>query len=264
MILRSLVPYALALLLTVMPTMGGQVKAEEPAGTEPVIAVAASLRTAVEDVIAAYAKDGKGTIKASFGATGNFVRQIETGAPFELFLAADEKSVDKLEKGGFTSGAGEVLVVGKLALATPKTSGINVEAGMAGLDEALKAGKVNRIAIANPELAPYGKAAEAALSKANLLEAAKPKFVLGENVGQAAQYVASGSVEVAFIPVSLAVSEEIKANVNYAVLPAELHDPIKQKAAVLKNAGEAAKNFYAYLKSPAAKEIFETYGFAVP
>lgn len=235
--------------------------AENKPGT---IAVAASLRTAIEALIAKFNEGGGGKITASFGATGNLVRQVETGAPFELFLAADEKSVDKLAAGGFTEGAGEVLVIGRLVVAAPTASPVAVDPELAGLKKALEAGQVTRIAIANPELAPYGRAAEEALGKAKLLDAAKPKFVLGESVAQATQYAATGSVEAAFIPQSLAVSPEIAPKLKVALIPAEAHKPIRQKAAILKNAGPVARAFYAFLKTPAASATFERYGFSVP
>ena len=180
----------------------------------PTIAVAASLRTAIEDIIGQFAATGGGKITASYGATGNLVRQVETGAPFELFLAADEKSVDRLAAAGLTDGAGNILVEGRLAIVAPVASPVEVDPELAGLRKAFDGGKVTRLAIANPELAPYGRAAEEALSKAGLLETAKPKFVLGESVAQTAQYAATGSVEAALIPQSLALSAEIAPKIK--------------------------------------------------
>jgi len=166
----------------------------------PNVAVAANLNFAMPEIAAAFKQRTGREVKLAFGASGNFSRQIREDAPFELFLSADEANVRFLVDAGRTEGEGVVYAVGRLALFAPAASPVQVDSELAGLATALKAGAVRRIAIANPELAPYGKAAREALQKKGLWDALTGRIVLGENVNQTAQFALTGVVEAAFMP----------------------------------------------------------------
>lgn len=247
----------------------------QDAGTKPapapaaaqesgVVAAAASLRVALDEVAALFEKKTGNKIKISYGATGNLVRQIEEGAPFELFLAADEASVARLEKNGKTQGATSALVDGRLAIAVPKDGAVKVDADLAGLKKAIEDGTVKHISIANPELAPYGKAAREALQKAGLWDKAQPLLVQGENIGQAAQYVTTGAAEVGLVAQSLLFAPDTAAKVTQIAVNPTLYAPIRQAMALLKNAAAPTKAFHDFLKTPEASAVFEKNGFNIP
>ena len=153
----------------------------------PSVAAAASLRYALDEIAKRYEKETGKSVKITYGATGNLVHQIENGAPFQALFAADDESVKKLAKAGKTEGEPVVFARGELSLIAPKGSPVTVDADLKGLKEALTAGKVKHVAIANPETAPYGRAARESLQKAGLWDQVQPLLVIGENVGQAAQ-----------------------------------------------------------------------------
>jgi molybdate transport system substrate-binding protein len=238
----------------------GRVHAEEG----PVIAAAASLRGAVDEIAELFAKKTGSKVRLSYGATGNLVRQIEEGAPFELFLAADQASVAKLVAGGKTDGEGSLLVRGRLVIAAPKGSPVSVDGNLEGLKAALKAGTVRHISIANPELAPYGRAAREALQHAGLWTDAEKLLVLGENVGQAAQFITTGAAEAGLVAQSVTVAPEFAAAATTAVVPEGWFKPIEQGMVLLKGAGDVARAFHAYLKEAEARAVFEKNGFTVP
>jgi molybdate transport system substrate-binding protein len=135
---------------------------------------------------------------------------------------------------------------------------------MADLKAALSDGRVQRFAIANPEHAPYGRAAEQALTKLGLWDSVRPRLVLGENVSQAAQFAAGGSAQGGIFAYSLALSPTVSRMGNYALLPAELHQPLRQRMVLVKGAGETSRAFYAYLREPAARAILKRHGFLLP
>lgn len=234
------------------------------AAAESPVAAAASLRVALDEIAQLFEKSSGSKIKISYGATGNLVRQIEEGAPFELFLAADEASVARLEKNGKTDGAGSALVDGRLAIVVPKGSPVAVDASLEGLKAALADGKVKHVSIANPELAPYGKAAREALQKAGVWDQVQPLLVQGENIGQAAQYVTSGAAEVGLVAQSLLFAPDVAAKVDQAPVDKSFYLPIRQAMAVLKNASANTKAFHQFLKSKEAAAVFEKNGFSIP
>jgi molybdate transport system substrate-binding protein len=238
-------------------------KAETAQANAPV-AAAASLRVALDEIAKQFETKTGSKIAISYGATGNLVRQIEEGAPFELFLAADEASVARLEKNGKTEGATSALVDGRLAIVAPVGSAVKVDADLAGLKQALADGTVKHISIANPELAPYGKAARDALQKAGLWDQVQPLLVQGENIGQAAQYVTTGAAEVGLVAQSLLFAPDVASKITQAPVNPSLYAPIRQGMALLKNASTPTKDFHAFLKSPEASAVFEKNGFSIP
>lgn len=230
----------------------------------PIIAAAASLRAALDEVATAFKAASGKDVRIVYGATGNLVQQIENGAPFQLLLAADQKSVAKLADGGRTEGKGVTFATGQISLVAPKGSAVVVAEGLDGLKKALAEGKVRKFAIANPELAPYGRAAEEALAKAGLMDDIKPKLVLGNNVGEAAQFVASGAADAGIIAYSLAVAPDLAPKLDGAILPAATHAPIRHDLAVIKGAGGVAKDFAKFVAGPEARVIVFRGGFGAP
>lgn len=262
--------YALTLLAWPLPAALAQDAGAKPeakpaaAATDSPVAAAASLRVALDEIAALFEKKNGSKIKISYGATGNLVRQIEEGAPFELFLAADEASVARLEKNGKTDGAPAALVDGLLAVVAPAGGAVKVDGDLAGLKQALADGTVKHVSIANPELAPYGKAARDALQKAGLWDQVQPLLVQGENIGQAAQYVTTGAAEVGLVAQSLLFAPDVASKVTQAPVNASLYNPIRQGFALLKNASASTKAFHAFLTTPAASAVFEKNGFKIP
>jgi molybdate transport system substrate-binding protein len=230
----------------------------------PVVAAAASLRVALDEIAKAFTAETGTAVTLTYGATGNLVRQVEEGAPFQVFLAADEASVARLQKAGKTEGDSAVLVEGRLAIAAPKGSAVAVDGTLDGLKQALAAGKVRHVAIANPELAPYGRAAQEALTKAGLWEQVEPLLVQGESVGQAVQFVTTGAADAGLVAQSLLLAPDIASKVTQAAVDAGAYAPIRQGMTLLKGAGGDAQAFYAYLKSAKAAAVFERTGFNVP
>ncbi len=230
----------------------------------PTVAAAADLKFALEEIAAKFRADTKQDIKLSFGSSGNFTAQLMQGAPFEIFLSADEGFVFRLADAGKTIDRGTLYAEGRIVLFAPKGSPLKPDANLNDLRAALKDGRIQRFAIANPEHAPYGRAAEQALKGQGLWDAVQSKLVFGENVMQAAQFATSGSTQGGIFAYSLAVSPEVSSLGSYAVIPADWHAPLRQRMVLMKTAGKVAKAFYAYVQAPAARIIFRKYGFILP
>ncbi len=230
----------------------------------PVVAAAADLKFAVTEISEAFKAETGKEVKLSFGSTGNFATQIREGAPFQVFMAADEKYVLDLAKDGLTRDEGTLYAQGRIVMITPHGSTLKADGSLESLKAALAAGAITHFAIANPDHAPYGVRAREALQHAGLWEAVQPKLVLGENVSQAAQFATSGDAQGGIIAYSLALSKEVSALGEYELIPAGWHDPLNQRMVLLKSAGPLAEEFYAYINAPAARAIMEKYGFVLP
>ena len=233
-------------------------------GDAPIIAGAADLQFALEEIAAAFEVETGLPVKLSFGSSGNFARQIRQGAPFQMYLSADEDYVLDLARGGFTRDEGRLYAVGRIVLVVPHGSPLRADGSLGDLRAALADGRVTRFAIANPEHAPYGKRAEEALRHAGLWDAVRPKLVLGENVSQAAQFATSANAQGGIIAYSLALAPRVSALGAYELIPAERHSPLRQRMVLLRNAGPTAERFYDYVRQPAARTIFRRYGFVLP
>ena len=157
------------------------------------MAAASSLNSALKDVIQRYTRSGGEHVDVVFGASATLARQIQDGAPFDLFLAADEEFPSRLSSAGLTKDAGVVYAVGRLVIFAPKGSPLEVDGQLEGLGRLLMAGGVRRFAIANPDLAPYGRAAEAVLRTRGLWDRLRPSLVLGGTIAQAAQFATTGN-----------------------------------------------------------------------
>lgn len=234
------------------------------AAQEPVIAAASDLQFALEEVAQTFAKETGEQVKLSFGSSGNFARQIRQGAPFQMFLSADENYVFDLAKDGFVQDRGELYALGRIVIIVPHGSRLKADGSFDDLKAALTDGRVSKFAIANPEHAPYGKRAEEALRHRGLWDGVKDKLVLGENISQTAQFAASGSTQGGIIAYSLALSPKVTALGSYALIPSEWHAPLRQRMVLTKSAGPVAKRFYAFVQTPPARKIFIKYGFVLP
>lgn len=259
--LRTLSASAAALLLSFFTLTVGTAHAQQD---EPVVAAAADLQFALVEVADAFKKETGKSVKLTFGSSGNFARQIRQGAPFQVFFSANEDFVKDLAKDGFMRDAGELYAIGRIVLIVPKGSPLKADGKLVDLKAALADGRVKKFAIANPEHAPYGARAEEALKTAGIWDAIKPRLVLGENVSQTAQFATSADTQGGIIAYSLALSPKVSALGSYALIPAEMHEPLRQGMGLTKNAGPTAVAFYAFAKSPTARKIFRQFGFVLP
>ena len=248
----------LALLAFILPQ--GVARAAEV----PVIAAAADLNFALTEVAAQFTKDTGKSVKLTFGSSGNFTTQIQQGAPFEMFLSADESYVQMLAQAGRTEGQGDLYAIGRLAVFAPAGSPVKADAGLKDVRKALTDGRLKALAMANPEHAPYGRAAQEVLIHQKLWAAAQPRLVLGDNASQATQFAVSGSAQAGLIPYALALAPAVSSKGAYALVPAEWHRPLRQRMVLIKGADATARSFYAYLKTPKAKAVLSRYGFTLP
>ena len=230
----------------------------------PVIAAASDLQFAVTEIASAFQAETGMQVRLSLGSTGNFARQIREGGPFEIFMAADETFIADLHADGFTRDEGDLYAVGRIVMMVPHGSALTPDGGLDDLGEMLAAGQISRFAIANPDHAPYGMRAREALIAKGIWDDLQPFLVQGENISQAAQFALSGNAEGGIIAYSLALAPQVAARGSYALIPEELHQPLNQRMALLQGAGAVAEAFYGYLQEPAARAIFERYGFVLP
>lgn len=228
------------------------------------IAAASDLQFALEELRTQFQQDSGKLIQVVYGSSGNFYRQIREGAPFQMFLSADESYVQQLTEAGLTDGAGVLYALGRLVIITPHGSSLHADTQLQDLRAALAADRIVRFAIANPEHAPYGERAAEALRHAGLWEALQGKLVLGENVSQAAQFATSGNAQGGIIAYSLALSPNVSALGEYALIPQEWHQALRQRMVLIKTANADVREFYAYLQSAPAREIMQRYGFELP
>lgn len=231
---------------------------------EPVIAAASDLKFALEEVARDFQKDTGQGVKLIFGSSGTFATQIRNGAPFQLYLSADEDYVLELNAEGLTRDQGTLYAIGRIALIAPPSSALPVDNELKGLADHLRTGQIKRFAIANPEHAPYGRRAEEALRHAGLWGAIESKLIFGENVSQAAQFAISGSADGGIIALSLATSPQMAQLGRYSVIPAEWHAPLRQRMVLLKNADATAEAFYRYMQEPPVRVVMRRYGFVLP
>ena len=227
------------------------------------VAAAADLQFALTDLATQYEKQSGTKVSISFGSSGNFFAQLENGAPFDVFFSADSAYPRKLEAAGLTEpGTLAIYARGRIAVWTSPGSSFDFEKN--GLSTLLDP-KIQKVAIANPEHAPYGRAAVAALKQAGLYDQLKSKLVIGENISQAAQFVQSGSAQAGIVALSLTVSPAMKDG-HRSLVPENLYPPLDQSVVVLKSSANkaAAKAFLEFLRTPEAQSTFSRYGFTLP
>ena len=230
----------------------------------PVIAAASDLKFALDEIAGAFQRQTGRKVRVAYGSSGNFFSQIAQDAPFELFMSADEEYVFRLARQGRVADDGMPYAIGRIVLFVPAGSPVKADAQFADLRRALADGRLRKFAIANPEHAPYGRAAKQALQEKGLWEAIEPRLVLGENVSQTAQFAVSGSAQGGIFALSLARAPAFGNAGSYVLVPQELHQPLKQRMVLTRKAGDIAREFYAYMQQPAARTVFRKYGFALP
>jgi molybdate transport system substrate-binding protein len=226
---------------------------------EALVAVAANFAGAVEAVGAEFTKETGHRLKITTGSTGKLYAQIGEGAPFTILLSADAKTPEKLEQEGkAVTGTRFTFALGKLSLWSP-------DAGRIGSDPkaALTAASTHHVAIANPDLAPYGVAAREALIAMGLWETIQPKIVMGQNIGQAFSLVDTGAAEMGFVATSALEVPGMEPKGSRYDVPQEMFKPIRQDAVLLKagEANPAARAFMDYLKGDKAKSIARSFGY---
>lgn len=244
---------------------GGPTASPLPSPSSLRIAAAADLRFALDEIVAAWARaHPEAPLEVSYGSSGSFFAQIGQGAPFDLFFSADIDYPRRLVEAGLADGATlRPYAVGQIVVWVPAGSPLDVEGrGPAVLADPA----VHRVAIANPEHAPYGRAAVAALEALGLAEVVRPKLVLGENVSQAAQFVESGNAEAGIIALSLAQAPTLAARGRYVIVPPEAYPHLEQGAVVLAGAADpaTARAFLDFVLGPDGRAILEGYGFLLP
>jgi len=228
---------------------------------EVTAAVAANFTAPVQQIAELFQKETGHTVKLSFGSSGKFYSQIKEGAPFDVFLAADEKNPKLLEEEGLTvKDTRFVYALGKLVLWSAKPGFVDDKGAV------LSKGEYNKISYADPKLAPYGLAAQETLQKLALWDKVQSKLVTGESIAQAYQFAATGNAELAFIALSQITKDGKVSDGSYWLVPAELYNPIKQSAIQLTAAKDkaAAQAFLKFLKSEKALAIIRSFGYGLP
>ena len=235
------------------------------------IAAAADVRGALDALMARFTAGSlpatRPVITATYGSTGNLARQIEQGAPFDLFLAADERYARRLINAGLTGGDGLVYAIGRLSLIAPRNSALPAKhstSRLDGLGAAVAAGQVKRFALANPEHAPYGERGREVLQSLGVWNALQGRLVLGENVAQAAQYVASGGADAGIVAASLLHLPEFAATVLAELIPSDRHTALRQRAVLIRGAKPFAAEMLAFLATPDSQAVFKAHGFDSP
>jgi len=239
------------------------VRATEKPGRDVAVAAASDLQSVLPAVASRFERDAGARVNVSYGSSGAFFAQIQNGAPFDVFLSADVEYPRRLAAAG-TADAATLYeyATGRIVLWTRRDAGIDVTRGLAALSDP----RVQRIAIANPAHAPYGRAAVAALKHARLYDAVQHKLVLGENISQAAQFVDSGNADAGILALSLAVAPPLDARGTYYRIPPESHSPIQQAAIVVSASRnkETAQRFLDLLRRPDIKALLDRFGFIAP
>jgi molybdate transport system substrate-binding protein len=226
------------------------------------IAVAANMKDAFLAIQNEFKAENKADFRVVYGSSGNITAQILNGAPFSLFISADENYPLELAKRKITVDEGKVYAIGKIALLSKKSNGITLGSSKADLTKAFK--QANKIAIAKPELAPYGKAAVDYLKAEGLWDLVKDKLVYGDNISIATMYVASGAADLGFTALSLALAPGVAKETEYLVLNPALYEPIQQRMVLMKNAPRDAVALYQFMQSPKAKAILRSFGYQIP
>jgi len=246
---------AILLLLILAPLLQGCKRTPEIQADELHVAAAADLIPAFEEIGREFETSNKIKVVYSFGSTGLLTRQIENGAPMDVFAAASVDYIDQLEqKDMILSDTKAIYARGRIVLWTAKDSTLKVEK----LTD-LAANEVKRIAIANPDHAPYGTAAREALQSTGIWDSVKSKLVYGDNIRQTLQFAETGNVDVAIVALSLAK----QSDGSWTLIPGELHKPINQGLAVIKGTKNepASRAFAAFIVGPQGQAILGKYGF---
>jgi len=230
---------------------------------ELTIAAAADLRPALEAIAASFEAATGIKMRVSYGSSGNLYQQLRNGAPFDVFLSANEDYAKRLESAGLVlRGSYYEFARGSIVLLVRSDSKLDLKEGL----HVLLSPEVRKIAIADPSHAPYGQTAVAALKTEGLFDEVSPKLVTGENVSQAASFVFSGAADTGIVAMSLALTPSARTQTRFVKIPTREYPPLQQAMVVLRSSKKqiAAMRFDDYLKGDQAKQTFEQYGFEVP
>jgi molybdate transport system substrate-binding protein len=246
-------------LVTAAMSLGGVGAARADARSAPIrVAAASDLKFALPALAARFERETGLRLTITFGSSGHLARQLSQGLPMDLFLSADEALVIRLANSGWARDEGVVYGRGQLAWLVPKSSSAMLSADLTGLVTSV--GVAGKLAIANPEHAPYGRAAQSALQARGLWDQIRSRLVLGESVSQATQFVSTGAAQAGLVALSLALAPELLAATRHVVVQSKLHPPIIQRLALSQKAPQAAQRFYAFLQTETAKDVFRAHG----
>lgn len=227
------------------------------------IAAASDLKFVLARMVEPFERQTGVKVELNFGSSGNFARQILQGLPADIFMSADEDWAFKVADAGLSHGGpkdrGVVYAQGRLALIVPTASPISLDVELSDLQARWPG--VRKFAIANPEHAPYGRAAQQVLQKLGLWATVQPRLVLGENIAQATQFVATGAAQAGITARSLAVAPEVGALTRHLALPAQLHATLRQRMLLVKGASATGQALYSYLQSTQASNLLKINGF---
>lgn len=255
--MKRVVAVAVLLLLTAPGVRGAQ------DGPVVEVAAAADTRFALDELAAQFMRRQGVPVQVTYGSSGQLATQIEQGAPFDLFFSADEQLIRRLgAQGVIIEQTEQIYGIGRIVLWVPHDSPIDPKQGL----RVLTSDRIRFIAIANPEHAPYGRAAEQALRASGLWDQVRAKLVLGENISQTLQFARTGNADIGIIALSLAVAPLVEPTGRYGLIPASLHDPIRQAAGVVARSPrlEQAKAFLAFVNGPDGRQVLRRYGFILP
>jgi len=230
------------------------------AGGQVNVAVAANFTAPMNAIAAEFARDTGHKAQLSFGSTGKFYAQIKNGAPFQAFLSADDETPARLEQEGLAvPGSRFTYAIGTLVLWSAQAGRVDASG------EVLKKGGFNKLALANPKLAPYGRAALEVVTGMGLLDALAPRFVQGENIAQTWQFVSTGNAELGFVALSQVMKDGRISSGSAWIVPSKLHTPIRQDAIILPSGkgNPAAEALMKYLKGDKARAIIRSYGYEI-
>ena len=251
-----IVALAFSLLLASSPPLS--------ASDSPLVAAASGTRFALREIVDSFRDQTGIEVRLTLASSGKLYRQIENGAPFEIFLSADASLTQRLAAMGLTRGEPVDVARGRLAILAPAGSPLVPDAALKGLDQSLARGQISRFSMANPEHAPYGRRAREALQETGLWARLQGKLVIGENVAQAMQFALSGTAQGGIVALSLLAPEETPGvdRYRYALLPEAWHQPLLHSMVLLKNADHKTMKFFQYLKSRQAQQILTRYGYS--
>lgn len=228
------------------------------------VAVASNLKPAFEEIFKGFQQSNPQSknVRIVYGSSGNLASQMKNGAPYELFISADETYPLRLVEVGLTRDHGVVYALGHLALIANDTKGLRLSSDAESIQSLLRGAK--KIAIANPDLAPYGRASVQYLQSIGLWNELQSRVIFAENISIAAVYVSTGAAKVGITALSLAKSSELSQQIQYIALPDHLYAPIKQRMVLKRDPAPIAVALYDYLQNPVSKQILRNHGYSVP
>lgn len=247
------------LLLGLLLAIALPVQAERP----PIVAAASDLQVVLPVIAERFEAETGHALRLQFGSSGNFRRQIAQGAPFELYLSADESYVHALVDSGHVRSAGELYAIGRLAIIGP----VDADQELASLDALaarIEDGSLRRFSLANPEHAPYGQAAREALENTGLWPATQPHLILGDDVAQSTRHALSPDTDGGIVAYPLVKPRAARIELPWQPLDPALHEPLRQRMALTERAGPVAEAFFDFMLSPTSRKLLEEHGFGLP